>query len=84
MKTEAKVKDLDESVCNAFEHIVGRDVRRGIRCDDAEAAYTLELDMVGTVPTPVSITLWLLRSDGRRIQLWPYPGRVGRDTREPA
>lgn len=64
----------DGSVCDAFEAIVGKDIRRGIRCDDAEAAYPLELE---TGPAaPLGAILWLIRCDGAMVKLWP---RVLRD-----
>ncbi len=53
-------------VCDAFEAVVSANVRRGTRCDDAEASYPLELET-----GPDGVRLWLLRGDGVRVCLWP-------------
>lgn len=61
-----------EGVCEAFGALVGEDVRRGVRCDDAETCNQLELELTGEPPGWGAARLWLIRSDGRRLCLHPY------------
>jgi hypothetical protein len=63
----------EESVCDAFARLAGETARRIIRCDDAEAAYPLELVTRIDDGRPMAEGLFLIRGDGIRVRLWPPP-----------
>lgn len=65
-----------ESVCNAFNRLVPAHDRRATRCEDAEAAYSLELVTSLEAGDLVVKELCLFHSDGTRVRLWPVMATV--------